>query len=228
MMPLPIEAAGQQGKARHGDGDDLLDGWLGAEYERRHFRRWQFDLAAGVKFSGQQRDCLVRDISPGGAGMEFDDADGLGIGAKLVLEIEGTAPLVAEVRSNRQGRLGLAFLHDKSGERALARWLTLLEDSRRRHRRKECVHPVTLGVEGRRFDCATLNVSLGGAKIEGEQIAFLALGAEVAIEIDGIGPIPARVRHKLQNSAGLHFEHTPDSLRALIDWLGDIPETEAA
>ncbi len=199
--------------------EELLQHWLSADYERRQYRRWQIDESALVKYAGTRQDCLVRDISPGGAQVEFDGAENLSVNVKLVLELDGAAPLVAEVRSNPEGRLGLSFLHDAEGEEALARWLMQMENSRRQHRRREVACPATLHVEGAARPCRTRNVSLGGVNIEGGEIADLALGAEVALEFDGVGPVPAHVRHRLEDTVGLKFDHTPETLRALIAWL---------
>lgn len=199
--------------------EQLLAHWLCADYERRHYRRWRLDEHGQVKYFGSQEDCLVRDISPSGARVEFDGADRMAVNVKLVLEIEGAAPLVAEVRSNPRGQLGLSFLHEAEGEQALARWLTQMENSRREHRRRGIACAATVHAAGAARSCQARNVSLGGLNIEGEGVIELDLGAEVVINIDGVGPIPAHVRHRLEDTVGLKFDHTPDTLRALIAWL---------
>ena len=199
--------------------EKLLKSWRGADYERRHYRRWQINERGAVKYSGTQEPCLVQDISPGGACVEFDGSEKLAVNDKIVLQLEGLAPLVAEIRSAIDGQLGLAFLHDIQGEQALALWLTHEENTRRQHRRKDVKCPAMLHENERTYACTMQNVSLGGAKLGGEEIASLNLGTAVAIEFAGIGPLPANVRYTIQATVGIKFDHTPDSLKALIDWM---------
>ena len=201
------------------DPEELLKTWLSVDYGRRHYRRWQINERGAAKFSGTQQPCLVHDISPGGASVEFEGSEKMAVNGKIVLQLEGLAPLVAEIRSAFDGQLGLAFLHGEQGEKALAQWLTHEENTRRQHRRKTIACPAKLLVNERAYPCTTQNVSLGGAKIEGEEIAFLQLGAEIALEFDGIGPLQGIIRYKIQHSMGIKFNHTPDSLKTLVDWM---------
>ena len=199
--------------------DEILHSWLSPDYGRRQYRRWQFGERGVLKFSGAAETCLVQNISPGGACISIDEAGGLTENAKVVLELEGVTPLIAEVRSAFGGKSGLAFLHDAEGERALAHWLTLIENSRRRHRRKSSATQATFFANGQSYQCVIRNVSLGGAEIEGEMIPSLPLGGEIELEFGGLNPIPGTIQHKLADSIGIKFEHGPETLKALIQWL---------
>ena len=199
--------------------DELLSTWLSVDYERRRYRRWQINQQAEAKHHGAQVACLVCDISPSGASVEFDGAERLAINDKIVLLLNGPTPLVAEVRSFRDGRLGLSFLHDIQGEQLLAQWMTHEENTRRQLRRQSFVSAAILHVAGQTYPCSTQNISLGGAKIEGEAIDGLDLGDEIALELADIEPIRGYIRYKVQHSMGIKFDHTPISLKSLTDWI---------
>ena len=199
--------------------DQILNAWLNANYERRTFRRWAIKERGAVKFYGKEDECLVHDISPGGACVEFDSSAKLTNADKIVLRIEGMSPLLAEVRSIFDGQLGLAFLHDKEGQEALAQWLTLEENTRRQHRREEIECDVTLYNGDAELSAQTQNISLGGAKIEGPDVSSCNEGDEISVEFDGVGPIKGSVRYNSEQSIGITFQHDPESLKALIHWL---------
>lgn len=199
--------------------DDLLNSWLTAEHDRRHYRRLQINGIGAVKKHGTMEPCLVRDISPGGACVKFDGSEYLAVDDKIILHLDGPAHLVAEVRSALDDQLGLAFLHSNQGQQALAQWLTYEENTRHKQRRNYIVCPATLYVNEHPYRCTTQNVSLGGAKIESEEIAFLQLGTEIALEFGGMEAIRGSIRYKIQLSMGIKFNHTPNSLLTLTDWM---------
>ena len=199
--------------------DKILKSWQTADYERRHYRRWQINECGVVKYSSTQVPCLVHDISPGGACVRFDNWEKLALHDKIVLQLKGLAPLVAEVRSARDGQLGLAFLHVIQGQQALAKWLTDEESTKRQHRRNNIVCPATLYVNEHAYHCSVQNVSLGGAKIEGEEITLIQLSTEIALEISEMEAIQGNIRYKIRHSIGIKFNHTDNSLQTLIDWI---------
>jgi hypothetical protein len=142
---------------------------------------------------------------------------------RVILELEGYYPLLCEVRSNLDGSLGLAFLHDVQGQQSLANWLTLKEYGRRRDRRKNIETEARIHRDELELACITQNVSLGGAKAKLEEAAELALGAAVAFEIQGLMPIPAHIRRKIQDTVSVRFDHSPATQNALRDWLQQVP-----
>ena len=87
--------------------------------------------------------------------------------------------------------------------------------------------PATLTVCGRAYLCITQNVTIGGARIEGEEIASLRLnadqfGTEIALEIDVMEPIRGNILYKIQHTMGVRFNHNLDSLKTITDWIYDI------
>ncbi len=69
--------------------DELLNSWLSAAYERRHHRRWKINERGAVKCFGSKLPCHVRNISPGGACVEFDGSGKLAVNEKIVLQLAG-------------------------------------------------------------------------------------------------------------------------------------------
>lgn len=199
--------------------DESLKGWLETEYGRRRYRRWQIDERGVVKYLDAQQPCLVRNISPAGACVEFAFSNELAVSDKVTMQLDGTVPMVAVIRSAIADKLGLAFLHGIRGKQGLAKWLTLEENTRRVHRRKNISCPATLYVNKRAYPCIAQNISRGGVKIRGGEFGPLNLGAEVSLEFDGIGPIRGKIRYKVNIAMGIDFDHTPDTLNDLIDWM---------
>ena len=201
-----------------------LDGWTTEQYGRRKFRRWQINERAIVKIADAEQACLVRDISPGGTCIEFDGFNALIGNDRIFFELEGYDPIFSEVRSIVNGRLGIVFLHDVAGQEKLANWLTLLEFSRRRHKRKNIESRATLYIDQQQFECITQNVSLCGARILLNEIVSFPLGATISLEIEGLKPIPASIRRKIQDTIGVSFDHSPATQDALRDWLQRFPD----
>jgi hypothetical protein len=199
--------------------EELLERWANTDHGRRQHRRWEINKSGAVKFFGTEENCTIRDISPGGACVEFSGSEKLSPSDKIVLQLEGLSPMVAEVCSIFEAQLGLKFLLDSDGHHGLAQWLTEEENARRQHHRDRLVAAATLHVGPLTFPYSIQNISVGGAQIEGEQFAPLNLGAEVALEFEGVGPINSTVCYNYELALGLTFNHDPETLKALVQWI---------
>lgn len=198
---------------------NLLDRWRDVDYSRRRYRRWRINEKAVVKYSGAAHDCLVRDISPGGASIEIDSEKALAVNDRINFELDGYDPLYSEVRHITDGRLGIVFPIDDQAQLAFAEWLTLVEFSRRRYRRKSIQCSVVLHIGERDLKGVTQNNSLGGAKIDLETDAPLELGVAATLEVEDLEAIPGHIQRKLGRSIGNRFDHIPATQRALQEWL---------
>jgi hypothetical protein len=192
-----------------------LNPWLNPDYERRLFRRWSVEERATVKFSGCQDDCLVHNISPGGACVEFQDAGKLSAFDKISFQLVGQAPIVSEIRCANDNKVGIAFLQGAANEQKLARWLTDKESKRRRQERQDIVCSALLSVDGREISCVLQNVSQNGAKIKGEDFDDLQPGDKVALSFGSVGPIQGAIRYRLQNTVGINFVNSVATMKML-------------
>jgi hypothetical protein len=96
----------------------------------RLFARWQ-PLVGTLKSGRKRHACVVLDISPGGAAVWTESSAEVPEGAAVLFEPSGRAATPAEVVRLSNGVLGLMFLHDAEGRRALALWLNGLRDAYR-------------------------------------------------------------------------------------------------
>ncbi len=77
--------------------------------------------------------------------------------------------------------------------------------SRRRFRRQPVNLSTFVMVAGERLDCGVHNISLGGARISLVKGETLAVGAEVALYVNGVGSIPGAVQYGEAGYFGLMF-----------------------
>lgn len=99
---------------------------------RRRHRRWFVDFSTTIAVREEALNCSVHDLSPSGACLEVLDRMAIAAGDRIDFELPGYGAIPAEVRYRDDNYLGLAFLHDATGEIAAARYLVTIEHACRR------------------------------------------------------------------------------------------------
>lgn len=166
-------------------------------------------MPATVQVSGQDRPCIVRDLSPGGAGLEVTSGEPLAPGTDVVLSLEPFGAIPAEVRYATSGRNGLMFHQDAAGEARMARLLLSLKPARSPERRPLATE-ATITAGGRQMPCFVESISEGGAGILFDEAGGLVKDEEVALNLEGHGDVAATVRHVDGRKVGLMFRQTLD------------------
>ena len=89
---------------------------------------------------------------------------------------------------------------------------------RRRHVRCTVYEPCQVAVEGRKFSGAIVNMSVGGAAIQLDVHLDVQPGADtpVALHIDRIGRIPARVVRSLIDGIAVEYRINRDQEKHLV------------
>ncbi len=89
---------------------------------------------------------------------------------------------------------------------------------RRRHLRCTVYEPCRVEVKGREFDGAVVNMSVGGAAIQLELHLEVQLATDtpVALFIERIGRIPAKVMHPLTDGFAVEFRIDRDQGQRLV------------
>lgn len=101
--------------------------WQADPADKRLYERWQ--PLIGVLQSGSKRyQCVVLDISPGGAAVWTEASAEVPEGGEVLFAPQGHDELPAEVVRLSSGVLGLMFLLEADGRIALAEWLSALRD----------------------------------------------------------------------------------------------------
>lgn len=95
---------------------------------RREYERWEL-LTGVLEVGNRLHQCIVRDISPGGASVWSETASEISEGARAVLEPEGHERLPAEVTHKNAGALGLKFTLSSEQRNRTAEWLMRLRQS---------------------------------------------------------------------------------------------------
>lgn len=166
-------------------------------------------MPATVQVSGQDRPCIVRDLSPGGAGLEVTSGGPLAPGDQVVLSLEPFGAIAAEIRYAMGGRNGLMFLQDAAGEARLAR-LLLSHKPARAPERRPFASEATMTASGRNMPCFVESISEGGAGVLVDEAALLVKDEEVALSLEGHGEVRATVRHVDGRKVGLMFRQPLD------------------
>ena len=65
-----------------------------------------------LRVGEQSFECLVYDLSPGGARVELCEPRNLDTGTEVALQLAGLDQIASEVRHSQDRVLGLMFLHD--------------------------------------------------------------------------------------------------------------------
>jgi hypothetical protein len=171
---------------------------------RRRFRRWHVDFETVLRVADTQMVCRAVDLSPGGACVELADSHNVAAGDRLLFELPGFGGIEAEVRYQGERYLGLMFMHDDTGEVAVARYLVEVEQSRRPPRHDVGVE-ARLTAGGVDTACIVDDISRTGARILVDDTRVFTIDQEVSIQLEGIGRITATVQRLEDREIGLMF-----------------------
>ena len=81
------------------------------------------EVGAMLRVGEQHFECLVYDLSPGGARVELRESQYPDIGSEVVLQLGGLDQIASEVRHSQGGVLGLMFLHDSDQHVQIASYM---------------------------------------------------------------------------------------------------------
>ena len=186
------------------NGSKVFVPWRKQSTSRRRLRRWTVNVQAVIWIGDQAVECLVQDLSPGGARIQLSESKAIAVGTELRLDLESFSAIPAEVRYSADGTLGLMFLHDEEAEVALARFLVSIRPERRDPRQKSGARAL-LTPKKAQSACVLRDISRLGASITMNDVAHLAPEDEVILSIEGYGDIEATVRRVEDGSLGLMF-----------------------
>lgn len=81
------------------------------------------EVGAMLLVGEQSFECLLYDLSPGGARVELGEPRDLDIGAEVALQLAGLDQIASEIRHLQGGVLGLMFLHDSDQQMQIASYM---------------------------------------------------------------------------------------------------------
>ncbi len=81
------------------------------------------EVGAMLRVGEQRFECLVYDLSPGGARVELRESQHPDVGTEVVLQLAGLDQIASEVRHSQGGVLGLMFLHDSDQQVQIASYM---------------------------------------------------------------------------------------------------------
>lgn len=96
--------------------------------DKRLYERWQ-PLIGVLRSGSKPYQCVVLDISPGGAAVWTEASAEIPEGAEVLFAPQGHDELPAEVVRMTHGVLGLMFLLEADSRIALAAWLSALRQA---------------------------------------------------------------------------------------------------
>ena len=76
-----------------------------------------------LRVGEQSFECLVYDLSPGGARVELCEPRNLDTGTEVALQLAGLDQIASEVRHSQDRVLGLMFLHDSVQQVEIASYM---------------------------------------------------------------------------------------------------------
>ncbi len=185
--------------------------------ERRTEERHTSLLRVGkLVTAGEQRLCMIRNISNAGAMLRLYQPIEAGVAVEV--EITPDCPVPATVLWVQDDLAGIAFAEPidvvaalKGGSR-MGPYRRVARTPRLRVRR-----PATMHTDDLECDVTLCDLSLNGAKFETE--AALASEMEVALFVDGLPPLTGRVRWCHDHHAGMEFD-IPVQMDVLAEWMG--------
>jgi hypothetical protein len=203
------------------EGHELTAVSLGAVLPQPPERRGEERLTTLLRIgklvtAGEQRLCMIRNISSAGAMLRLYQP--IAVGARVEVEVTPDCPVPALVLWVQDELAGIAF--DKPIDVVAALRGTRSEGPYRRAARTPRVQlrrPAMLCTEAVEQPVILCDVSLNGAKLETEE--KLPLDSEVALFADGLPPLPGRLRWWRDGRAGIEFD-IPLQIDLLADWLG--------
>ena len=184
-----------------GKSDEPVDD---SAYQRR-FRRWYVDFKTTLQIASEVLSCNVYDLSPGGAGIDLPDTQTIAIGTRLDFELPGYGVIPAEVRYDKDGYLGLMFLHNADGELEVGRYLVAVEENRRRSERQEVRIETNMIVAGVENACLVRDISEMGACVMVDDTENLARGQQHSLYLPGIGFVAMTVERVDTREIGVSF-----------------------
>jgi hypothetical protein len=185
--------------------------------ERRSEERQTTLLRIGkLVADGEQRLCMIRNISSAGAMLKLYQP--IDVGAEVEVEVTPDCPVAATVLWSQDDLAGIAFAEPidvvaaLKGSRADGPYRRVARTPRVIVRR-----PATICTDD--IECAVVlcDVSLKGAKIQTD--AELAVNSELALFVEGLPALPGRVRWCCEGRAGLEFD-IPMPIDVLGEWIG--------
>lgn len=164
--------------------------------------------------------CQVRDLSMGGALLDFGNSPSPAHGASVTLDLESVGVLPATIVHRAGSLAGVSFgtLAPTEHRRLLALTAELAAggtDRRRSHRR------VMLGVRnsvvanGAAFACTIVDASLSGALVQFDQ-PVADLGERIGLSFPGVGVVPAKVVRNRGGAVALRFDELKPLHRQLL------------
>ena len=168
-------------------------------------------MSAIAHVAGEERRCLVLDLSPGGAKLEFEDGEPLDVGTEVVLALEQYGSISADVRFAEGGKNGIMFIHETGDEARLARYLLSLQPPRNPVRHAVATEATVTSAAGVRCPCFVESISRDGAGILADEAGQLGEDDEVVLSLAEHGDIAATVRHVDGRQVGLEFRQKLDA-----------------
>ncbi len=193
--------------------------------QQRCFRRWYVDFKTTLQVVDDLFPCNVYDLSPGGAGIEMPDDQKLTVGTRLDFELQGYGKIPAEVRYEKDGYLGLMFLHDQDDALKVGRYLVAVEENRRGSERQEVRIETNIIVAGVETACIVRDISDGGACVMVDDTENFARGQQHSLYLPGTGFVPVTVERVDTREIGVMF---PEKLRQLPASSQDSPLWQGA
>ncbi len=172
---------------------------------QRNFRRWYVNFKTTLRLDGDVLPCNVYDLSPGGAGIYLRNAQAIAIGTHLEFELPRYGAIPAEVRYDKDGHLGLMFLHDADGEFEVGRYLGAVEGNRHRSERQEVRIETNMIIADVQTACIVRDISKVGACIMVDDTEGLALGQQQSLHLPGIGIVAMTVERVAATEIGVIF-----------------------
>lgn len=101
--------------------------------------------------------------------------------------------------------------------------------SRRRFERWPLRRPAQAAAAGRRQRCEVRDISPSGARLAAPDMAGLAPGHYLVLDLDGFERLSAEVRHvdRAHDEAGVMFLHGASGETRLAEWLGELQAAPA-
>lgn len=165
--------------------------------------------------AGDERLCMIRNISSAGAMLRLYRPIALGV--RVTLEVTPDCPVAATVIWIQDSLAGIAFVEPIDVVAALRGGRDGPYRRVARTPRLQVRRTATLCSEDVEREVMLHDVSLNGARIATD--AMLAPDAEVAIFAKGLAPLSGRIRWCRDNLAGMEFD-VPMKVDVLADWVG--------